>query len=922
MVFNLLCPELRHAIELRGWEQATPTQQLSIPKVLEGRNLLLIAPVSSGKTEGVMLPVLHFIKTRQYKPISTLYITPLKALNRDLLQRLLWWCEQLGIDACVRHGDTSAYERRKQVQFPTQLFIITLEQLQPMLVGKRLRELLSNVRHVILDEVHEYVDSKRGIQVAVALQRLRQVCGDFQLLMLSATIGNAELVSNFFGKQVEVLRVEFPKPFELKVVYPLPKPRHRRIAEQLWCSHAMAARLEYAMEFIRSHEAILTFTNTRDFAEVLASRMWALEPEFPIRVHHSSLSKEVRQEAEQHFKCGKIKSIVCTSSLELGIDVGRVEATLQYQSPRQVAQLIQRVGRSGHALHRIAKGVIIATDPDDAFEAAAIAKLALEGWIERPRFHSNSLDVLAHQLLGLAIERGRVDLQQAYKLITQAWPYQGLSYAEFLEVCKFLESLRLVWLDGSLRASRKGVEHYFDQISTIPSVKQYKVFNVVDRCFIGVLDEEFVTLHAQPGVSFIVKGEAWKVLDVSKDKVLVEPTVDLSAAVPGWEGELIPVPYEVAQAVGKLRRWIAERIDREDLLAELQGNYPVDEACARKLVQLVKQQLEYGLPNEATVQIEHEGKVVVIHACFGTLVNETFGKLLSFLLSCEYGQVVVRTDPYRIILEWPSANAEIVKEILLNTEPELLRSYVELSLARSELFEWKFVVVAKRFGVLAPDATLSRFRLQRLIQELVGTPVYKEALKEVETEKLDVELATQLLRRLQSGQLRLVVRKGLSPLSKLGVEAYGEIVIRPEAELLQSFKQRLLNSKVKLACLHCAGWERVYLVKELPPSVACKHCGAKLLAAVKPEQKVLHLARQRLRGKLKEDVKQWKLLLRSAELYLTYGSKLALCLAALGVGPESAARILAKRVEGDELFKELMNAERRWLLTRRYWKAE
>lgn len=877
MVFELLNKELQKIVRKRFKEPTLP-QQLAIKPILEGKNILLLAPVGTGKTESAMLPLFHFVMEQKPAPISILYITPLRSLNRDLLDRLLWWCNEIGIEASVRHGDTSPYERRQQAEFPPQLLITTPETVQAILPGKVIREHLKNIKWVVVDEVHEIADSKRGTQLTLALERLKALGEhDFQIIGLSATVGSPEEVAKFICPQndVEIIKVVTPKAMSIDVINPKSEPKDKRIGEKIFTSTETAARLRAIMELIKKSRSVLTFTNTREFAEILASRIKTIDKNFPAGVHHSSLSKEVRIKTEKDFKQEKIKSIISTSSLQLGIDIGSVDLILQYMSPRQVSQLIQRVGRSGHEAERISKGVVISTDEDDIFESAVIAKKALKEELESLKFHDNALDVLAHQIVGLTLDYWKIDLQKAYEIVRKAYPYKQLSFTEFLEVCKQLQNLGLVFLNGEIKKKQRGFEYYYTNLSTIPDTKQFRIFNTLDRNFVGVLDEEFVALHGEPNTTFIVKGEAWKIIDVQEDKIFVEPVEDVEAAIPGWEGELIPVPFEVAQEVGQLRGKIKEKLEEKNdkIVEDIRTLYPIDENSIRKMIKIIKKQLEYGIvPDDKTILVEDYENSVVLHTCFGSTVNETLGRFLSSLLTARLGSVGLRTDPYRIILEFQVKNVELIKE-LLKTNPEMLRSYLEMSLTKSNLFEWKFVHVAKRFGAIARDAEYGKVRMGKIIDSYIGSPIYKETLKELETEKLDIERATEILRKIQNNEIKIVFKNGLSPLGKLGIKRrYAEVVgpERPEVEIFELFRKRLLNSKIRLVCVNCGQWSQVFTVKELPKGIKCKKCEAKLLGVVRPANiQIEKIIKKKLRGTeiTEEEKKRFERVRKTGDLF-------------------------------------------------------
>ena len=580
-IFNILDNTVKE-LAVSRFQNPTFVQELAIPKIIEGKNVLVIAETGSGKTESTLLPIFSKLVSTDYTPIAVLYITPLKSLNRDLLDRLIWWCNKLDIDIAVRHGDTNQYERKMQVEHPPHILISTMEQIGAMIVGKRFREHLKNIKFIVIDEIHEVVNSKRGVQLTLSLERLKRLCGNPQLICLSATVGNPDLAAKFIFSEnnYEIVNAISPKSIELRVESPYPTKEDEIIAEKIFIGGSVVARLRKIRDLILEHRSTLAFTNTREAAEILSSRLRLLDKNFPHDIHHSSLSKEVRIKAEKDFKEEKLKCLIATSSLQLGIDIGTVDLVLQYQSPRTVTQLIQRVGRSGHGVGKLSKGIIIASEGDDIFESCVISRKALNGELEPLRIHKKSLDVLTQQIVGFAMENYNIDPRETYETIKKAYPFRDLKEEEFLNLVNFLDTqLRLVFTDNGIKRRRKAFEYYFENLSVIPDQKNYKVIDTTSNNFVGTLDEEFIASHGDVGSSFIVKGRPWKILSVEDGKVLVEGVEDIESAIPAWEGELIPVPFEVAQEVGILRREIKnmleEGLSNNEIIEKIKKKYPV-----------------------------------------------------------------------------------------------------------------------------------------------------------------------------------------------------------------------------------------------------------------------------------------------------------------------------------------------------------
>ncbi|MFH7880696.1 MAG: DEAD/DEAH box helicase [Candidatus Aenigmatarchaeota archaeon] len=908
-----------------GIEKLTKIQEMAYKPIYEGKDCLLISPSGTGKTLAALLPILEKWIEEKPKPISILYISPMKALNRDQEEHLSFWAKELEMNISVRHGDTSSYERKQQAEFPNDLLIVTLEALQSVLVGKKIRNQLKNVRWVILDEVHEIIESKRGIQLSLALERLRELSPDFQLIMLSATISEPEKVAKFFGKKdVEIISVKYEKPIEISVVFPRAEKVNEKLAERLFISTESLARLKFIIEKIKESKSSLIFTNTREFAEILTNRLKIVDKTLNVGVHHSSLSKNIRIETEKKFKEGKLKALVCTSSLQLGIDIGSVDLVIQYQSPREVTQFLQRIGRSGHKYWEVSKGIIIATDEDDILESGVIARKALNSELESLSIHTKSYDVLAHQIVGIAFDFGNsIEIEKAYQIVRRAFPYKDLKKEEFIRVVKFLEEIGIIFIrDGRIINRRKAYDYYFSQLSTIPDVKEYKVINIVDGTTIGSLDEDFVAVYGEEGSVFILKGDAYKIVSIEEDKVYVEECKEKDAAIPSWVGELVPVSFEVASEVGKLRKMIAENRITE---SELKEKYKLDENCLTALKSFYNQNKDF-VPSDKEIIIEYFDNKIVIHSSFGNRVNET---LSTIIINKINKPVKNKNDAYRIILAFQEKVdrilAERIKEIVEKINLNEIENEIGLFLSNSDLFLSRFLNVAKRFGVIEKNANISFFMVRKLCESFRNTPLYDETLKEIMVEKLDILSLKKILGEIKNGEIKISLSEGPSKLSQLALrKVFVDYFEEIKEDLIEKFKERILEKKIKLICLNCGNWKETYYLKNLPENISCKNCGAKLLAVVKEKDKKAEkiVKKYSLKGKLSSlEKEEFGKLIERASLFLSFGKRFAICIAVKGIGLENAKRILGKFYRNeDEFFEEVFNAYKNFLKTRKFWR--
>lgn len=922
MVFGLLDERIQKLLKNSGFSTPTYAQKLAIPKILQGKDVLLISPTGSGKTEAAILPIFHKIINHNYKPITAIYITPLRALNRDMLKRFLKWGKELEIDVSVRHGDTTTYERKKQSIYPPQLLITTPETLQAMLPGKKLREHLKNVKFVIIDEVHELANSKRGTQLSIALKRLRSLTGeDFQTIMLSATISEPEIIAKVFSNKSEIIDAYQEKSIEIKVVSPDLPEKISNLPE--FIDRESYARLLKIKEIIDESNSCLIFTNTREFAELLSHRLKKLFPETRIEVHHSSLSKDVRKRVEDDFKKGKIKCIVCTSSLQLGIDIGSVDTVIQYHSPREVIQFLQRVGRSGHRINKVSKGYIIAGDEIDILESMVIARKALKKEIEKLKPFERCYDVLLHQTIGFSLDYGRVDKNFVFNWVKKSWPYRKLRQKEFDSLLNFMSMNNLVFIDNGIKARKRAYKYYFENLSLIPDTKHYKVINMVDRSYVGQLDEEFVSLELELGKQFLMKGEIWKVISIENDSVLVEPAKANEAVAPIWEGELIPVMKEVPLEVRNIINKVSD-LDEKEALRYLTEKYPVDKNTAKKIVKFTKKQKKFFDWKKFVLEINQN--IYILHAPFGSTINEALSNAFQAYLGSRVSKIFVKSNPYQIIIKLPEKNDELIKEMINNLNKNNIEQYIRLSIYNTKLFEWKFTQIAKRFAIIDKNAELTKTQLRRLIEEFKYSIIGDEVLNEIFTEKIDLEGALDSWEEIKNN-LEIKEFKELSPLAKLGLKklSYQDFIAKfLEPQLFEKFKERLMNTKMHFVCFNCGKWNQSFRIRDLPNEIKCPLCGSKLIAIAKSDRdldEVKRIIQKKVRGFLlsKPEEKRLERIEQTAHIILNYGKKGAMVLAARGIGPSTALKILNRMYHDEnEFLKEIFNKEKEFIRIRKF----
>ncbi len=901
-VFNLLDEKIIRIIEERGVQNPTEPQKKIIPLVLKGKNVLLLSPTGSGKTEAAVLPIFTKILREKPEKVSALYITPLRALNRDMLGRLIEYSREMGLSVMVRHSDITQSQRRLIVTKPPDLLITTPESLQIMLNGKRLRQIISNVRYVVVDEVHELAQNERGTQFSVALERLKNLTGQLQIIGLSATVGNPGELGQFISpdREIEIVKTSLQKRLRIQPV--IAEKAEQDIAEKMGCDAQYAGTIKKMWELVSTHNGTLIFVNTRSSAEDLAFRFRMWLGEVPILVHHGSLSKETRETAEQAFKSGEVKALICTSSLELGIDIGSADLVIQLNSPRQVNKMIQRVGRSGHWIEKVSHGSIICNDVIELEEALAISQLASGSDAENINIKKGSMATAANQVMLMLYFSRREMAENIYSTIKRAYPFRDMEMDEFNDLIRFLGETRKVYIEDSDVGKRSGVlRYYLENISMIPSEKTYRVIDIVNRKFIGTLDERYVLSELEPGSYFVMKGSTWRATRMEDEKILVEP-FSTTAIAPKWTGEDIPVLKEVVEQVSENRK-------KADL------EY-IDDPNSRRILGEWWQN-ELGLRDRITIQ--SRGGEVIIQILLGTKGNFAFAEILSSMISSVTGESVeMDYSPYHVYLRTSrNFSPEDIHRIILEMDPENLREYVMGSARRSRFFNGVFLYEARKFGIISNDSEIGRVRFEKIVDSYRDSILYRDSIRKLISDYMDLNSLAGFLHALRDGTVTYTGSREVSNSSSIFMQHYSERIapLIPTKAILDAIKNRLLNERTILYCTRC-GHVRTMRVREVT-SIKCPRCSSYLVASLSSFES------DRLREYLKNPDKHrdfGRRLNKNAHVVKERGMEALMALSARGIGSETASRLLqVSYMNEDDFIRAVLNAEIEFAKSRRFW---
>jgi ATP-dependent Lhr-like helicase len=662
---------------------------------------------------------------------------------------------------------------------------------------------------------------------------------------------------------------------------------------------------------------VLLFTNTRDEAEYIGTTI-RNQNKIPVEVHHGSLSRETREETEEKLRQGLTGIVVCTSSLELGLDIGSVELVIHYGSSKQVSKLVQRIGRSRHANYKSAKGLIIANSGDDELECLAIINRMKKRSLEIQNTHTNSLDVAAHHLVGFVMSTSEPkNLGEIYQIIKGAYPFRELAFSDLEQCAALLDKFRIIKYDPNSQtyARRiKSYKYYFENISTIPNIVKFEVIDVIRKKRIGTLDQQFIGEFGERGNVFILKGTQWRIVSVDENKlqVNVEQVFGSPINIPHWVGEMIPVDYETAAQVGELRN-----------KALVDSNLELGSDIKNTLQKIPI------VPDSSNIVIEsvHSKNALVIHSTLGTKINNTLSSLFSTFLASYVGHLVeTKSDPYRILL---SSSVRLSKgniEKILYDEYDV-ETILITSLTNTYNLNWRVWTVSKKFGLVDKNAVYDK-RMARFIYDRYSkTPISKESLRELIHDKFDVKSTQEILRKIRNKEILIhwLDLSAFSPLTNNIIEHHSKSSSSPlsiERGVLDLIKERLEKTKHRLICIRCGKWERLVETREILDAISCKKCGSRLITTTfSSDYELSKIILSKLKGTEinSEQNHKFERAWKTASLINNFGKKALTVLSGYGIGVETAARILRNYVDDENLYKNIYDAERQYVTNRGFW---
>lgn len=796
---------------LEEHKEFSPPQKFAVMEIHKGNNVLISSPTGTGKTLASFLSIINelfFLAKNNLleDKVYCLYVSPLKALSNDLeknlnepLKKIYKMAKDSGIElpkirVGKRTGDTSTSERQKQLKKPPHIFITTPESLAIILNSPRMSSKLYGLKWIIVDEVHALADNKRGVHLSLSLERLTNYVEEEPARIgLSATISPLDEVAKFLvgfkngkGRDCLVVDVSYVKKTDLRVVSPAQDLIYTS-SEEL--HHNLYSTLD---NLISAHKTTLIFTNTRSATERVVHY---LKDKFgdryinDIEAHHGSLSKKVRIDVENKLKEGKLKAVVSSTSLELGIDIGYIDLVVLLGSPKSISRALQRIGRSGHKLHDEAKGVIVVLDRDDLVECIVLAKKSMERMLDNIQVSFNALDVLSQHLVGMSLEK-KWKVQEAYELAKRAYCYHELPYRDFVSVLRYLaghyeqlESRHVyakLWLDENTDMfGRKGKMIrmiYYTNLGTIPDESAARIVTRSDD-FIGSVDESFLE-RLKKRDRFVLGGKVYEFLYARGMKGYVMPAYDRLPTIPSWFSEMLPLSFDLALNINSFRFEMQELLRKEKKLSiveHLTKKYNLDEKTSLAVYNYFYEQFKYSkIPSSNEILVEDyidelQRENLIFHTLFGRRTNDALSRAYAYVISKHKKcNVRVTISDNGFILTMPSYRRINMMDVIRFVHDDNIESLLRESLEGTELLKRRFRHVATRsFLVLRSykgrqktvgRQEMSSFILYHVLKKIdPDFPVIKETFREILEEAMDIRHAKLVLKKIKEHKAHFVV---------------------------------------------------------------------------------------------------------------------------------------------------------------------
>ncbi|MBS3070945.1 ATP-dependent helicase [Candidatus Pacearchaeota archaeon] len=828
------------------FEDFSLTQKYGVMNIWERKNILISAPTGGTKTLTAFLSVLNYLvilaeKNELEDRIYAVYTSPLKALSNDIHKNLiepLWEIKELAkkkevklqdIRVGLRTGDTSVSERAKMMKKSPHIFVTTPESLAIVLTSKKFVEKLKAVEFCIVDEIHA-MDNKRGTYLSITLERLNEISSVFPVKIgLSATVEPMEEVAKYLvgedeKREVNFVRVPLDKKINIEVLTPVDDfISDKNISTNMY---SLIDRL------IKEHKTTLIFTNTRSATERVVSH---LKDKFPteygddnIAAHHSSLSKSHRFDIEERLRQGKLKVVVCSTSLELGIDIGYIDLVIMLSSPKSSSRALQRLGRAGHKLHETAKGRFIVLDRDDLVECSVIQKEMIERKINKINFPQNCLDVLSQQIFGMAIYK-IWDLNEIFSVIRKSHCYKNLPRKDFLDVISYLSGeyeleknniYSKIWYDQKTnQIGKKGKMArvlYLTNIGTIPD-ESFVTVKFASGEQIGFIDEGFME-RMKKGDVFVLGGKKYIYRYTRGMNLYVNSAEHLSPTIPSWFSEMLPLSFDTALEVNLFRKIMRNKLEsktkKQEILKHIMEYLYVKKETAESIYNYFNEQHKFlEIPNENLIIVEKyktEKSYFLFHSMYGRRVNDVLSRAFGFLIGRTgkrdveigindngfyiAGEATIQNSLGKAIKFLDEKNIEeVLKEAIEKTDV-LMRRFRHCA-ARSLMILRNYKGRNKTVG---KQQLKSHFLLHAVRKITKEFPILREARREVIEDLMDLESAKKVLKWIKEKKVKIVILDTNVPspfAMNLILQGYSDLI---KIEDRQEFLKRMHEEHLKV----------------------------------------------------------------------------------------------------------------------------